>query len=154
MVSRGTGITWYDAAGGSKRASTWVEDLSSDKRLVANSRRPWQDRHEDGQATHLRYTSNAQNSNSPDIHKAGFTTFDGADHYGTEYLFQKITLEGPAEDLMGYLALQLPEDQLQCFTKWCPSPGIIYNQLPILDRLLAFCNCTRPNDTRSSGRGD
>jgi len=44
---------------------------------------------------------------------AGFTTFDGADHYG------------PAEDLMGDLwsCLEPGKQNVQLFTKWCPSPG-------------------------------
>lgn len=46
----------------------------------------------------------------------GYTTFDGADHYG------------PAEDLMGMLRERLPEEQkgqLQAFTKWCPQAGVV-----------------------------
>jgi len=53
-------------------------------------------------------------------HDAGFTTWDLADHYG------------PAEDLIGSFrrqfgrrhgALRLPE--IQAFTKWVPSPGMM-----------------------------
>ena len=52
-------------------------------------------------------------------HALGFTTFDGADHYG------------PAEDLMGLLRDRLraagggAEPDLQTMTKWCPQPGPI-----------------------------
>jgi aryl-alcohol dehydrogenase-like predicted oxidoreductase len=50
--------------------------------------------------------------------KQGFTTFDGADHYG------------PAEDLMGLLRDRLVKEDggadsplpLQAYTKWCPRP--------------------------------
>jgi len=44
---------------------------------------------------------------------SGFTSFDGADHYG------------PAEILMGtlYKSLPSPDDKVQLFTKWCPSPA-------------------------------
>lgn len=48
------------------------------------------------------------------LFNAGYTTFDGADHYG------------PAEDLMGALRSSLTEaerQKLSCFTKWCPQPG-------------------------------
>jgi len=49
-----------------------------------------------------------------ELYDAGFTTFDGADHYG------------PAEDLMGYLWKSLGDKATpqitQLFTKWCPSP--------------------------------
>lgn len=48
------------------------------------------------------------------LHEAGFTSFDGADHYG------------PAEVLMGDLLTSLPsptDSTVQLFTKWCPSPG-------------------------------
>lgn len=46
----------------------------------------------------------------------GYTTFDGADHYG------------PAEDLMGLLRERLTAEEkplLQAFTKWCPRAGSI-----------------------------
>jgi hypothetical protein len=45
------------------------------------------------------------------LYMKGFTSFDGADHYG------------PAEDLMGMLRERLSAEgkqQAQCFTKWCP----------------------------------
>eukprot|EP01125_Pyxidicula_operculata_P022843 TRINITY_DN9617_c0_g1_i1.p1 TRINITY_DN9617_c0_g1~~TRINITY_DN9617_c0_g1_i1.p1 ORF type:complete len:336 (-),score=57.64 TRINITY_DN9617_c0_g1_i1:13-1020(-) len=48
-----------------------------------------------------------------ELFDAGFTTFDGADHYG------------PAELLMGDLYENLSEEgkkKTQLFTKWCPSP--------------------------------
>jgi aryl-alcohol dehydrogenase-like predicted oxidoreductase len=48
------------------------------------------------------------------LYLRGFTSFDGADHYG------------PAEDLMGLLRDRLAaegKEQAQFFTKWCPQPG-------------------------------
>lgn len=52
------------------------------------------------------------------VHARGYTTFDGADHYG------------PAEELMGALRDRLraaaaagAEPELQTLTKWCPAPG-------------------------------
>lgn len=46
------------------------------------------------------------------VANSGFTTFDGADHYG------------PAEDLMGTLHSESNEtSSLVLMTKWCPQPG-------------------------------
>jgi aryl-alcohol dehydrogenase-like predicted oxidoreductase len=52
------------------------------------------------------------------LFNTGFTTFDGADHYG------------PAEDLMGMLRDRIIKEggsaaSVQLFTKWCPQPGRI-----------------------------
>jgi len=52
------------------------------------------------------------------MHAKGYTSFDGADHYG------------PAEDLMGLLRERLVVDhpggfELTAMTKWCPSPKAI-----------------------------
>lgn len=48
------------------------------------------------------------------LSKAGFNTFDGADHYG------------PSETLLGLakeaLASGTPPTAFQAFTKWCPQP--------------------------------
>ncbi|MEM6283091.1 MAG: aldo/keto reductase [Chloroflexota bacterium] len=49
-----------------------------------------------------------------DYHKAGFTTWDLADHYG------------PAEDFVGKFSVQLSDEQKKshlAFTKWVPRPG-------------------------------
>jgi aryl-alcohol dehydrogenase-like predicted oxidoreductase len=53
------------------------------------------------------------------VHSQGYTSFDGADHYG------------PAEDLFGLLVERLRSEnadgnfELQALTKWCPQPGPI-----------------------------
>jgi len=50
--------------------------------------------------------------------KAGFTTFDGADHYVRVLLLSIISpqLQGPAEDLMGDFKAKHPDVEIQAFT--------------------------------------
>ena len=51
------------------------------------------------------------------LHRAGFTSFDMADHYG------------PAEELTGALIKQMGDENLvQASTKWCPEPGEVSAQ--------------------------
>ena len=52
------------------------------------------------------------------LRERGLTTFDMADHYG------------PAEELTGTLVSELgDESRVQAFTKWCPEPGEMTEQV-------------------------
>jgi aryl-alcohol dehydrogenase-like predicted oxidoreductase/enamine deaminase RidA (YjgF/YER057c/UK114 family) len=67
----------------------------------------------DGNKAEVQSAAEAMNAYA----KAGFTTFDMADHYGS------------AEEISGVFHSQYSEGKANLFTKWVPSPGPVTKQL-------------------------
>jgi aryl-alcohol dehydrogenase-like predicted oxidoreductase/enamine deaminase RidA (YjgF/YER057c/UK114 family) len=84
-------------------------DLASDLSISRVLTGLWQiaDMERDGRELDLSATAKAM---GPYV-KAGFTTFDMADHYGS------------AEKIAGIFAQEHGRDSVQLFTKWVPTPG-------------------------------